>query len=53
MPPRYLVGGGHLRLPNVAVRFKRTQERPSVKKLLVFEKEINDGLPRRPRQVSR
>jgi hypothetical protein len=26
------------------------QERPSVKKLLAYEKEINDGLPRRPRR---
>ena len=29
--------------PNVAAHFKRTQERPRVKKLLVFEKEVNDG----------
>jgi hypothetical protein len=25
------------------VRFKRMQERPSVKKLLAYEKEVNEG----------
>ena len=29
--------------PNVAAHFKRMQERPSVKKLLSFEKEVNNG----------
>jgi glutathione S-transferase len=29
--------------PNVAAHFKRMQERPSVKKLLAFEKEVNEG----------
>ncbi len=28
---------------NVAAHFKRTQERPSVKKLLAYEKEVNEG----------
>jgi glutathione S-transferase len=35
-----------------ATHFKRMQERPSVKKLLAFEKEVNEGLPRRPRRLS-
>ena len=30
-------------LPNVAAHFKRMQERPSVKKLLAYEKEVNEG----------
>jgi len=29
--------------PTVALHFKRMQERPSVKKLLAYEKELNDG----------
>ena len=29
--------------PNVAAHFKRMQERPSVKKLLAFEKEVQEG----------
>ena len=29
--------------PNVAAHFKRMQERPSVKKLLACEKEVNEG----------
>jgi hypothetical protein len=29
--------------PNVMTHFKRMQERPSVKKLLAYEKEVNDG----------
>ena len=29
--------------PNVAAHFKRMQERPSVKKLLAYEKEVNEG----------
>jgi hypothetical protein len=29
--------------PNVASHFKRMQERPSVKKLLAYEKEVNEG----------
>jgi len=29
--------------PNVTAHFKRMQERPSVKKLLAFEKEVNEG----------
>jgi hypothetical protein len=29
---------------NVAAHFKRMQERPSVKKLLAFEKEVQEGL---------
>jgi len=29
--------------PNVTVHFKRMQERPSVKKLLAYEKEVNEG----------
>jgi len=29
--------------PNVAANFKRMQERPRVKKLLAFEKEMNEG----------
>ena len=29
--------------PNVAAHFQRMQERPSVKKLLAFEKEVNEG----------
>jgi glutathione S-transferase len=29
--------------PNVAAHFKRMQARPSVKKLLTFEKEVNEG----------
>src|SRR4029434_8433492 len=29
--------------PNVAAHFKRMQERPSVKKLLAFEKDVNEG----------
>jgi hypothetical protein len=37
--------------PNVAAHFKRMQERPSVKKLLAYEKEMKD-LPRRPRRVA-
>jgi len=28
--------------PNVAAHFKRMQERPSVKKLLAYEKEVNE-----------
>jgi hypothetical protein len=35
-----------------AAHFKRMQERPSLKKLLAFEKEVNEGLPRRPRRLS-
>jgi hypothetical protein len=38
--------------PNVAAHFKRIQERPSVKKLLAYEKEVNEGLPRPPRRVA-
>jgi hypothetical protein len=29
--------------PNVTANFKRMQERPSVKKLLAYEKEVNEG----------
>jgi glutathione S-transferase len=29
--------------PSVAAHFKRMQERPSVKKLLAYEKEVNEG----------
>jgi hypothetical protein len=29
--------------PNVAAHFKHMQERLSVKKLLAFEKEVNEG----------
>ena len=29
--------------PNVMAHFKRMQERPSVKKLLAYEKEVNEG----------
>ena len=29
--------------PNVVAHFKRMQERPSVKKLLAYEKEVNEG----------
>jgi glutathione S-transferase len=29
--------------PNVAAHFKRMQERPSVKKLLAYEKDVNEG----------
>ena len=29
--------------PNVAAHFQRMQERPSVKKLLAYEKEVNEG----------
>ncbi len=29
--------------PNVAAYFKRIHECPSVKKLLVYEKEVNEG----------
>ena len=32
-----------LGFPNVAVHFKRMQERPSVKNLLAYEKEVNEG----------
>jgi hypothetical protein len=28
---------------NVVAHFKRMQERPSVKKLLAYEKEVNEG----------
>jgi len=38
--------------PNVTAPFKRMQERPSVKKLLAYEKEVNEGLPRRLRRVA-
>jgi hypothetical protein len=29
--------------PNVLAHFKRMQERPSVKKLLAYEREVNDS----------
>jgi hypothetical protein len=29
--------------PNIAAHFKRLQERPSVKKLLAYEKEVNEA----------
>jgi len=29
--------------PNVVARYKRMQERPSFKKLLAYEKEVNEG----------
>lgn len=29
--------------PNVIASFKRMQERPSVKKLLAYEKQVNEG----------
>jgi glutathione S-transferase len=29
--------------PNVTAHIKRMQERPSVKKLLAYEKEVNEG----------
>jgi glutathione S-transferase len=29
--------------PNVAAHFKRMPERPSVKKLLAYEKDVNEG----------
>jgi len=29
--------------PNIVAHFKRMQERPSVKKLLAHEKEVNEG----------
>jgi hypothetical protein len=29
--------------PNVTADFKRMQERPSVKKLITYEKEVNEG----------
>jgi len=29
--------------PNVTADFKRMQERPSVKKLIAYEKEVNEG----------
>ena len=32
--------------PNVAAHFKRMQERPRVKKLLAYEKEVNEGFAR-------
>ena len=38
--------------PSVMAHYKRMQERASVKKLLAYEKEVNEGLPRRPRRVT-
>ena len=38
------VRDGHLQAsPTSPAHFKRTQERPSVKKLLAYEKEVNEG----------
>ena len=34
------------RLIPVAAHFKRMQERPSVKKLFAYEKEVNEGCPK-------
>jgi hypothetical protein len=41
---RHPVGGKPFRFPNVAAHFKRMLECPSVKKLLAFAKEVNEGL---------
>jgi hypothetical protein len=32
--------------PNVTAHFKRMQERPNVKRLLAYEKEVNEGFPK-------
>ena len=37
------LGVGLSDFPNVTAHFKRMQERPSVKKLLAYEKEVNEG----------
>jgi len=37
------LGVGISGFPNVAAHFKRMQERPSVKKVLAYEKEANEG----------
>ena len=36
-------GVGIAGFTNVTAHFKRMQERPSVKKLLAYEKEVNEG----------
>ena len=37
------LGAGLSDFPNVTAHFERMQERPSVKKLLAYEKEVNEG----------
>jgi glutathione S-transferase len=49
LPPPHPVGVDISGFPNVVAHFKRMQERPSVQKLLAYEKEVNERLPRRPR----
>jgi glutathione S-transferase len=43
LPLRHPAGGEPFSFPNVAAELKRMQQRPSVKKLLAYEKEVNEG----------
>jgi glutathione S-transferase len=43
LPPRHPLEVDLADFSNVTAHFKHMQERPSVKKLLAFEKEVNEG----------
>jgi hypothetical protein len=43
VPPCHPVGVNLSGFPNFTAHFKHMHERPSVKKLLAYEKEVNEG----------